>query len=558
MGCCATESSLVVKQSKKVRGSHAGAYAEILNLRLVAMGTMVGDILLYSFTNADLFTDLSGGHTGVVNDVVWYADTLYSCSDDHHIIIWNVSESCIKMKWKAHTGPIYSICVVDDNNILSASNSIQWWDIKQKSVLKVFNGHGSEIFKLIPLIAGNSCDYFVSAAVGDRVINAWHFKKESTTSSKASFVLPDEPANIDILCKGNESLQMSIVSQDGSFHFFEHLFNGNVKTKPLQPKFSIRIASKSNESQKAQVLPVLAAKISSGLDLSLLAYGNFLKPMFERINISDVTKDVFLIRSITDASSSGKDSISKIKQTEKSSNVKLLVPGHMTNLSFLESSSKKRKKKNLDIKELPMEERLKALDLKKSPNEISENEAAVKSDSMVHLLLQGLQSRDNNMLNTVFGCSNELVIMNTIERLPIQSIFSLLEVLFIRLHKLNPRTCLKWLTALITIHLSYFISSPDICQCIATFDQFIAARRDAVSQLARARGILSILMAQAKLVSSNSSDFSNKPLVEYNSESEEENDAGVGDFDSETKITHMSTSDFIESENSDSSDMEDD
>lgn len=45
-----------------------------------------------------------------------------------------------------------------------------------------------------------------------------------------------------------------------------------------------------------------------------------------------------------------------------------------------------------------MEERLKALDLSKIPPNL-EQESTLKADSMVHLLLQGLQSKDVNMIN---------------------------------------------------------------------------------------------------------------------------------------------------------------
>ncbi|GFT68961.1 hypothetical protein NPIL_677521 [Nephila pilipes] len=44
---------------------------------------------------------------------------------------------------------------------------------------------------------------------------------------------------------------------------------------------------------------------------------------------------------------------------------------------------------------------LKALNLGKTPKTVAE-EPTLKSDSMVHLLLQGLQSKDKEMLNTVF------------------------------------------------------------------------------------------------------------------------------------------------------------
>ncbi|GFS56566.1 hypothetical protein NPIL_209621, partial [Nephila pilipes] len=48
--------------------------------------------------------------------------------------------------------------------------------------------------------------------------------------------------------------------------------------------------------------------------------------------------------------------------------------------------------------ETPVEEHLKALDLGKTPKTVTE-ELTLKSDSMSHLLLQGHQSKDKEMLN---------------------------------------------------------------------------------------------------------------------------------------------------------------
>lgn len=45
-----------------------------------------------------------------------------------------------------------------------------------------------------------------------------------------------------------------------------------------------------------------------------------------------------------------------------------------------------------------MEERLRALDLSRIPPNL-EQDPTLKADSLVHLLLQGLQSKDNNMIN---------------------------------------------------------------------------------------------------------------------------------------------------------------
>ncbi|KAF8795159.1 WD repeat-containing protein 43 [Argiope bruennichi] len=262
--------------------------AVIGDLQLIAMGTLTGDILLYSFTNAELYSLLANGHTGAVNDIYWHyvTNSLFTCSSDQHIIQWDISSGKIKSKWKADKFAVYSICVIDENRLLSASNSIQLWDIKQKSVIKSFGGHSTEIHRLllIPTRDKSLGEHFLSAAIGDRVINAWQLNENNTKGIISSFVSTSEPGNIDILLRKKGPLRMSVVTKDGHFHLFEHTLNGSMK-KPLSPKFTIQIASKANNSSsKPYLIPILAANISEGLDSCLITYGSFIKPVFERIS----------------------------------------------------------------------------------------------------------------------------------------------------------------------------------------------------------------------------------------------------------------------------------
>ncbi|GBM73312.1 WD repeat-containing protein 43 [Araneus ventricosus] len=546
------------KSPKKSRNE---SLSVVGNLQLIAMGTLTGDILLYSFTNAELYSLLQNGHTGAVNDIYWHhvTNSLFTCSNDQHIIQWDISSGKIKSKWKADKFAVYSICVIDENRLLSAGNSVQLWDIKQKSVIKSFEGHSTEIHRLLLLpTRGKSLnEYFLSAALGDRVINAWQLNENKAKGTIATFVSTSEPGNIDIALKKKGPFRMSVVTKDGQFHLFEHILNGTMK-KPLSPKFTIQIASKTdNASSKPYLIPILAANISEGLDSCLITYGSFIKPMFERINISDISKDLILIRDLSFSSTiSIEDSVSRIKHAEKPNNVKMLAPGHMTDVTLTESTSKKRKQKNVDIRELPMEERLKALDLSTTPKNLTE-EPAIKSDSMVHLLLQGLQSKDNNMLNTVLQCGDKVVIQNTLKRLPLQSILLVLKELYERLNKQEPRNhpCLRWLIGLLTTHLPYLMSCKDIDEYLGPISQLIEARIENFSKMRQLQGGLKVLLSQIDSSTSDSIDPSAQPLVEYESESSEESDVDISGNNSDGEVV-QSTPDE-ESQSSDSeSDME--
>ncbi|CAL1265776.1 unnamed protein product [Larinioides sclopetarius] len=550
------------KNSKKSKNE---SLSVVGNLQLIAMGTLTGDILLYSFTNAELYSLLKNGHTGAVNDIYWccVTNSLFTCSNDQHIIQWDITSGKIKSKWKADKFAVYSICVIDENHLLSAGNSIQLWDIKQKSVIKTFEGHSTEIRHLLLLCTRDKSqnEYFLSAALGDRVINAWHLNEKNTKGrTVASFVSTSEPGNIDIDQKKKGPFRMSVVTKDGQFHLFEHILNGTRK-QPLLPKFTIQIASKTNNaSSKPYLIPILAANISEGLDSCLITYGTFIKPIFERINISDISKDIILIRDLSFSSTiSIEDSVSRIKHAEKPNSVKMLAPGHMIDVTLTENTSRKRKQKNVDIRELPMEERLKALDLSTTPKNLTE-EPAIKSDSMVHLLLQGLQSKDNSMLSTVLQCGDKIIIQNTLKRLPLQSILLVLKELYERLNKQEPRNhpCLRWLIGLLTVHLPYLMSCKDIDEYLGPISQLIEARIENFSKMRQLQGGLKVLLSQIDSHTSHFVDPSAQPLVEYESESSEESESENVDIFSENNSDQVvqSTPDE-ESQSSDSgSDME--
>ncbi|GIY94128.1 WD repeat-containing protein 43 [Caerostris extrusa] len=464
---------LRTKSPKKSKNELLHAFA---NLQLIAMGTLTGDVLLYSFTNAELHTLLTNGHSAAVND-------LYC-------------------KWKADKVAVYSICVVNENHLLSAGNSIHLWDIKQKSVIKKFEGHSTEISKLLLSRGG------------------------SQTGSVASFVSSDEPGNIDIYAKKTGSFKMSVVTKDGHFHLFEHTFIGKLKT-PMSPKFSIQVASKPDSSSaKAYPIPILAANISEDLDACIIVYGTFIKPVFERINISDATSDLFLIRDLSTSAITIEESVLRIKVPEKSNNVRTLAPGHMTDITLKESPSKKRKPEDVDVAELSMEERLKALELSKTPKDLPEEEPSIKLDSMRHLLLQGLQSKDNDILNTVFQCGDKKIIRNTLQKLPIQSISLVLKQLYLRLNKQEPRNhpCSEWLTQLLSIHWPYLMSCKDKDVYIDPILQVIGAKTEKFSEMMRLQGGLNSLYSQGKSSISNSKNPLAEPLEIYESESSDESE----------------------------------
>lgn len=75
--------------------------------------------------------------------------------------------------------------------------------------------------------------------------------------------------------------------------------------------------------------------------------------------------------------------------------------------------------------EIPMEKRLENLTI----NNVDGKSKVPKGDNMVQLLIQGLQSKDKNIVRTVLCKKDEELIKNTVKRLPVTALVSLIQEL---------------------------------------------------------------------------------------------------------------------------------
>lgn len=72
-----------------------------------------------------------------------------------------------------------SVCALDENNLLLAASSIQWWHWGRKQLLQTFSGHSGAVTCLRPLLfealgeEGDQHCYFLSSAHSERHLNAW-------------------------------------------------------------------------------------------------------------------------------------------------------------------------------------------------------------------------------------------------------------------------------------------------------------------------------------------------------------------------------------------------
>ncbi|XP_048448535.1 WD repeat-containing protein 43-like, partial [Rhincodon typus] len=185
-------------------------------LDLLAIGTAVGSILLYSIVKGELQSKLGGGHDNKVNCVRWHQENecLYSCSDDKHIVEWSIPTGKVKCKWKAEKGSISCLCLSPDGKmLLSAGRGIKLWDLETKEVYRKFTGHATTVSSLVFATIRPPSDsqpfdgitglYFLSGAMHDRLLNVWQVRSDGKDKNAVlSFTLTEEPIYVDLTSSG--------------------------------------------------------------------------------------------------------------------------------------------------------------------------------------------------------------------------------------------------------------------------------------------------------------------------------------------------------------------
>ncbi|XP_018550714.1 LOW QUALITY PROTEIN: WD repeat-containing protein 43 [Lates calcarifer] len=518
---------------------------------LLAMGTAAGTVLIYSTAKGALHCTLDGGHSGGVNCVQWHPEDslLYSGSDDTNIIEWDLQTGKMRSKWKADRAAVTSLCVSHDGKLLlSAGQVIKMWDLDTKEVYRKFTGHSTAVTTLrfaTTRPPDSNGLYFLSGAAHDRLLSVWQVRQDGKDkNSVVSFTLTDEPRHIDLVTSNSkeEAVRLSVVCKDGQLHLFEHFLNGPCK-KPLSPLCSVQM---SDTKDSPVPIPLLAAALGADTRNVLLAYGNHLQPVMERVEINTAERHVCLTRDVqTNLSISMETAVSKVKTPIVSTKSRVLVPGlpgHQAPVKGMSQGSEKRKK-DTDTKEMSIAERLGEIDLIYGSTEkgAPKGTATLQTDNFAVLLVQGLESNDANILNKVFQTRKEVVIKKTVARLPLPAVLPLVEEITKRLqgHPFTAVLMVRWLKAVLMHHTSYLASLPDLVTQLGVLYHMIESRVKMFHKLTKLHGKLYLLMTQVATSDSSTTvtDVDHTAKLVYEEESSDEDEAsgdeGLPDDDSD-------------------------
>ncbi|CAL8293801.1 unnamed protein product [Arctogadus glacialis] len=506
---------------------------------LLAMGTAAGTVLIYSAAKGALHCTLDGGHSGAVNCVDWHPQDalLYSGSDDTQIVEWDLQTGKSRCKWKADRAAVTSLCVSPDGKLLlSAGQTIKMWDLETKEVYRKFTGHSTAITTLCFATTrppdGNGL-YFLSGAAYDRLLSVWQVRDDGKDkNSVVSFTLTDEPLHIDLYSSNSkeEAMRLAVVCKDGQLHLFEHFLNGPCK-KPLSPSCTVQM---SGVEDSPVPIPLLATALGSDSRSVMLAYGNHLQPVMERVEVNSSERHICLTRDVkTTLSLSVDANVSKVKTPLVNTKSKVLapgLPGHQAPITMTSLGSEKRKLGGKTT-EMSIEERLEEIDL----STVSAQKGRVKGlpslqmDNFAVLLVQGLESQDAEILNKVFQNKKEMQIKKTVARLPLPAVLPLVNQITKRLqgHPIAALLMVRWLKAVLVQHTSYLSSLPDLVNQLGVLYHMIESRVKMFHRLNKLNGKLLLLITQ--VATSNSSidtEVDRTAKLVYEEESSEDDASG--------------------------------
>lgn len=502
----ASRNSVSPRKKKKRKSAEHGLETDTL-----ALGTVAGNLLLYSVASGSMVCQLQGGHSFAVNHIAWSrGSNLFSC-DDKHIVEWSVADTSVKSKWKVGTERVTCLLVLpDSNSLLAAGCTIGLWDVPSKKLVRRYTGYASEVTSLT-LIPGKE-SYFLSAAKNDRLLSAWSCSSSSQDmNSVASFVMEDVAVCVS-LCS-TDTTGMVAVTRSGVLHLYRHQLNGKC-SKPMKPAVTVQIASDTGQSKDAvQPIPILGA-VKQGPNI-LIAYGSPVFLSFESICPKGHERVLCLVRQDPREKVKSRDGvISKVKVPEAGDSVE-----YVSQTAAVVTPVKRGKKLKADV---PMEERLDNLSLTRQE---AVSHKPPQADSMAHLLMQGLHSKDKKILQSVLMQKDPVLISSTVMRLSLQCIVPLLKelVTLIQGKTVASQIAVLWLKAVIKSHAGQLMANSDVRDTLSPVLGLVETRLGLLAPLLRLRGRLDLLVDQIGESSKGNvtGDFGESLLVFQDQDSEE-------------------------------------
>ncbi|KAL1517688.1 hypothetical protein ABEB36_001423 [Hypothenemus hampei] len=487
---------------------------EALQIPNIILGSTSGIVLVYSVTKGKIDYTINSNSNAQINCLSIANNFLYSGADQN-IFEWNLRKKELKTQWKGGNETITAILVLPDgNSLLTASKNIKLWNIESRKVLCTFTGHSTDVVLMHYVSLPGADSYIISGSKADRLLSCWNLNQEHRAKTAVcNYLMQDavQYVSIDVSSEGLTSV--AATNKSGAVHVFQHKLNGKCD-KPLKPQTTLQVVSDTGQSNEpVKPIKIFGAKFADSQTLRI-GHGSEILLTFENVTLSSKKVEVLLRTDPHQSKKSPDIEVTKVKQPIISDGV---------HYESTETTSIPIKRKSGIEAEIPMEQRLENLTLSKAEGKVP------KVDNVAQLLLQGLHSKDRNILRIALCRKDETVIRNTVKRLPATVFEPFIAELSSLIHgkTILSRFGALWLKHLAQVHTAVLISNPNLSEIFSTILGSIHHRINTQTSLNRLRGKLELLVPQVN-TSTNDVDDEEDALLVFNdkdssdSESEEE------------------------------------
>ncbi|KAF9987610.1 WD repeat-containing protein 43 [Modicella reniformis] len=524
-----TEAGANGATKKKRKSSSGGASSPVL-----ALGQTNGHISIYSLAHGRVIHELSGSHTGKINDFCFSKNGMrgYSASEDGLICEWDIIQGVEMTKFRADTKAIKKIQLNhEETALLTAGHSMKLWDLESQEVIKNFTGHASAITNVV--FSAND-KFLASTAEQDRFINLWDCTRDNQQEGNITALTLDNTVfHVDI----SPNNAVLAISEEGTAGLWQNAQNTNSSssnsTKANKKKrYTTRscdclVKIVSSRGDKA-LIPLLAGVFTLQGQM-ILARGSTIKPIFEKVDFQNEDgslkdKELVLTRApvtgfLMDESTQAADNIKATKKAYDESAVTVVgstdfalpTPSLGENDDDDSEGEEDDAKEGTQLEGRTMEEKLQDMAVeesstnstgKKSKQSASKNKYSTpKANSLQQMLIQALHSNDLQLLEACLTFNNVEVIRNTVRRLPTTYVVPFLTQV---IHKFQQKpnrgeALLEWIKVVLLIHTAYLMTVPDLVKKLSNFYQTLDARVSVFQKLLSLHGRLDLVMSQIEM-----------------------------------------------------------
>ncbi|KAG0004549.1 WD repeat-containing protein 43 [Entomortierella chlamydospora] len=544
---------------KKKRSPQEGSSSPVL-----ALGQTNGHISIYSLAHGRVIHELSGSHTGKVNDFCFSKNGTrgFSAGEDGLIIEWDIMQGVEMSKFNAEAKSVKKIQLNhEEDMILTAGHSMKLWDLETRETIKSFTGHASAITNIV---FSTNDKFLASTAEQDRFINLWDCTRDSQQEGNiTALTLDNTVSHIDISANN----AVLAISEEGTAGLWQNAQNAsgtssgsakaNKKKRYTTRACDCSIKVQSSKDDKA-LIPLLAGAFTPQGQM-ILARGSTIKPVFEKVDFQNEDgslkeKELIMSRTpvtgfLVDESTQAANNLKATKKAYDESAVTVVGTADfaLPTPAMGEAGDSEDEEDVAELEGRTMEEKLQDLAVEDSATSLTGKKSkqsagaknkysTPKANSLQQMLIQALHSNDLQLLEACLTFNNVEVIRNTVRRLPTAYVVPFLTQV---IHKFQQKpnrgeALLEWIKAVLLIHTAYMMTVPDLIKKLSNFYQTLDSRVSVFQKLLNLHGRLDLVMSQIEMRQQyEAEDTTNEAATVYVEEDDEDEDEEDLDLDME-------------------------